>query len=369
MTRRLWAHKNSEIHLPPMKELIRRYARHLSLPDFTMASQQTLAQAKVLVIGCGGLGHPVLQYLTSSGVGHIGMVDNDTVHISNLHRQVLFTEENQGLSKVHAACAVLRAMNSSIQFSLYETLIDQENAEDMINGYDLIMDCSDNFATRYLLDAVCAQYNKPLIHGSVYRFEGRVSILNGNAGIRYKDIYPDQPEEEEIPDCEIGGVLGSLTGIIGSIMATEAIKWITGKGECLDGRMMIFDSLKMTFYTMRLKKNRKNDSPQKHTGDGTKMNTIQEITAKELQELMRSGAKFTLIDVRELHEYEAFNLGGTLIPLGEIPVRYAEIPRNQPVVIHCKAGIRSAHAINFLQEQYGYDNLLNLKRGILDFHK
>lgn len=352
-----------------MNELTRRYARHLNLPDFTIGSQQALVKARVLVIGCGGLGHPVLQYLTSSGVGYIGMADNDTVHISNLHRQILFTEENQGLSKLHTACHALRAMNSATQFSLHETLIDQDNADSIISNYDLIMDCSDNFTTRYLLDSVCEKFKKPLIHGSVYRYEGRVCLLHGNAGIRYKDIYPEQPDEDEIPDCATGGVLGSLTGIIGSIMATEAIKWITGIGECLDGSMLLFDSQKTSFFRMKLGKSRKPESLQQNEVRKPNTNPVRQITAQELQEMIRSGKKVTLVDVREPIEYEAFNLGGKLIPLGDIPERHDEIPRDHQVVIHCKAGIRSAHAITYLQETHGYDNLLNLQRGIMDFHE
>lgn len=348
-----------------------RYTRHLRLPGFSEKSQRLLSEARVLVIGCGGLGHPVLQYLTASGAGTLGIVDSDTIQISNLHRQILFREKDEGLSKITTAAIALNEINSEVQFELHHTWAIAQNVVELLRSYDLIVDCSDNFATRYLLDDACGMLKKPLIHGSVYRYEGRVTLFHGINETSYRTVYQEPPESGEIPDCTEGGVLGSLTGITGSIMATEAIKWITEIGECLDGKMLIFDVMQMSFHTIMLPRVseaadyqiRSSYEPIRTKKENQQM--VQEITPTEFRELKSSGRKFTLIDVREPYEYEENNLGGILIPLHEIPQRHIEIPKDHQVVVHCRSGVRSAHAIEYLQKNFGYGNLMNLQGGIL----
>lgn len=350
-----------------------RYSRHLSLPGFTEKSQALLAQARVLVVGCGGLGHPVLQYLAASGVGLLGIADSDSIQTTNLHRQILFRENDIGLSKLDIAYKALKQINSSIQYRLHQLKLNSQNAEQLLNEYDLVIDCSDNFPTRYLLDEACGDLKKPLIHGSVFRFEGRVALFHGNSGKTYRAVYPEPPESGTIPNCAEGGVLGSLAGLTGTIMATEAIKWITRIGDCLDGKMLIFDCLNMRFHQIELPtvaamRNEQINIKNKSTQNELK-NMIQEISAAEFKALRESGKKHTLIDVREPYEFEEKNLGGILVPLQEIPQRHSEIPKDHEVIIHCRSGVRSAHAIAFLQQEHGYDNLRNLQGGIIAYLK
>ena len=354
-----------------MSNMKARYSRHFSLPGFTEEGQHQLSRAKVLVIGCGGLGHPVLQYLVSSGIGHIGIADDDTVHISNLHRQILFSENDIGRNKVDTAISTLQKLNSGVTLEKIDTRIGPENVLEIIGGFDIVVDSTDNFPTRYLLDDACSRLNKPLVHGSVYQYEGRVTLLHGKRGTSWRRIFPQPPLAGEIPDCLTGGVLGSVTGMIGSIMATEVIKWITGIGECLDGRMLILDARAMSIHTMHFPEAPampgENFTTQKSAAESDNKNTnmIREIDSATFKSLRASENKFTLIDVREPYEFEEKNLGGILIPLGELPARYQEIPKDHQVIIHCKSGVRSAHAIAYLQEQHGYDNLYNLRGGIL----
>jgi adenylyltransferase/sulfurtransferase len=354
-----------------MNNLKARYSRHFSLPGFTEECQQHLSCAKVLVAGCGGLGHPVLQYLVSSGIGHIGIADDDIVHISNLHRQILFSESDKGRNKTDVAISVLQKMNNEVKLEKFDIRIGAENAIQIISGFDVVVDCSDNFPTRYLLDDVCSRLGKPLVHGSVYQYEGRVTLLHGKRGTSWRQIFPQPPAPGEIPDCLTGGVLGPVTGLIGSVMATEVIKWITGIGECLDGKMLILDTRTMSFHTMKFPEATemlgKNSAGHQTASDIHFKNTnmIKEIDSATFKSLSTSGEHFTLIDVREPYEFEEKNLGGILIPLRELPERYQEIPKDHQVIIHCKSGVRSAHAIAYLQEQHGYDNLYNLRGGIL----
>jgi sulfur-carrier protein adenylyltransferase/sulfurtransferase len=348
-----------------------RYSRHYSLPDFKIESQEAITAAKVLVVGCGALGHPVMQYLVAAGIGHLGLVDFDKIELSNLQRQVLFTENQVGSFKAESAAKRIAQLNGECAIRYYHEKITTENAERLVGDYDIVVDCTDNFPTRYLLDDVTSALNKILVYGSIYQYEGQVSLFNGNNKIRYRDLYPHPPEAGTVPDCATGGVFGALAGVIGSIMASEVIKFITNIGECLDGRLLIFDMKNSATHIFKIDntENRKFvvEAKEKKIESKSEEKMIREISAKQLKEKMNSNETFSLIDVREEYEYEAFNIGGKLIPMNEIPARFSEIPRDHDVVIHCKAGARSARVIQYLQQEHGFQNLYNLQNGLFEW--
>jgi molybdopterin/thiamine biosynthesis adenylyltransferase/rhodanese-related sulfurtransferase len=361
-----------------------RYHRHIILPQFGLAAQRKLKAAKVLVVGAGGLGSPVLLYLAAAGVGTIGIVDFDVVDDSNLQRQVLFGVESVGRPKVEAARRRLEALNPHIGFRLYDLQLTSENALDIIRDYDVVADGTDNFPTRYLVNDACVLLGKPNVYASVFQFEGQVSVFNyrdaaGQTGPNYRDLYPVPPPPGLVPSCAEGGVLGVLPGIIGSMQASEVIKVITGIGEPLSGRFFIFDALSFETRTLRIR--RRDDNPvsgmnptitalvdyEQFCGMKAVEKPVREITARELLEWQTQGEKFQLIDVREPDEYARVNIGGELIPLGQMAGQAGRVARDRKVVIHCKTGGRGAKAIRQLEEKFGFDNLYNLKGGIFGY--
>lgn len=359
---------------------LERYSRHLILPEFNIEGQRKLKNSKVLIVGAGGLGCPMLLYLAAAGVGTIGIVDFDVVDKSNLQRQVLFTVDDVGKSKALTAANRLSKLNPDIIFETFNTKLTSENALEIIGKYDLVADGTDNFPTRYLVNDACVLLNKPNVHGSIYRFEGQVSVFNyqyedGSIGPQYRDIFPTPPPPGLVPSCAEGGVLGVLPGIIGSFQASEIIKVLAGIGDPLAGRLFIMDALSFETRTLKIRKN-PNLSPVTELIDYADFcglsatqndEGVAEITVKELKEMIdRKESDFHIIDVREPYEYEIGNLGGLLIPLGEIENQLDNIPSLGKKVILCRSGIRSKKAIQKLQK-LGFKNLFNLKGGILEW--
>ena len=366
------------------KEELARYDRHIIIPEFGLEAQKKLKAARVLVIGSGGLGSPVLLYLAAAGVGNIGIVDFDIVDDSNLQRQVLFGVDEIGTPKVIAAKKRLEALNPYVKIQSFNTQLTSKNALDIIKDYDVVADGTDNFPTRYLVNDACVLLHKPNIYASIFQFEGQVAVFNyhfpdGSIGPNYRDLYPTPPPPGLVPSCAEGGVLGVLPGIIGSLQALEVIKVVTGIGDPLAGKFFTFDALTFESRTFTIK--RREDNPlngknptirslidyEQFCGLKSIEKPIQEITAKDLYEWQVKGEKFQLIDVREPHEYEIVNIGGELIPLATIADNADRINKNGKVVIHCKLGGRSAKAIRELEEKFGFENLYNLKGGILGY--
>lgn len=366
------------------REELSRYDRHIIIPEFGLESQKKLKVARVLVIGSGGLGSPVLLYLAAAGVGTIGIVDFDVVDDSNLQRQVLFGVNELKQPKVEAAKKRLESLNPYIQIRSYNTQLTSKNALDIIRDYDVVADGTDNFPTRYLVNDACVLLDKPNVYASIFQFEGQVSVFNfkkpnGERGPNYRDLYPTPPPPGLVPSCAEGGVLGVLPGIIGSLQALEVIKVITGVGENLSGRFYIFDALNFESRTFKI--SRRDDNPingknptikelidyEQFCGVKAVEKSIKEIGPRELYDWQVKGEKFQLIDVREPHEYQIVNIGGELIPLGTVTANSDKIDRDNKVVVHCKMGGRSAKAIHELEEKFGFENLYNLKGGILGY--
>jgi adenylyltransferase/sulfurtransferase len=366
------------------KAELARYNRHIIIPEFGLEAQQKLKAAKVLVVGSGGLGSPLLLYLAAAGVGTIGIVDFDRVDDSNLQRQVLFGVEEVGQPKVEAARRRLEALNPHIQINVYDTLLNSQNALEIIGGYDVVADGTDNFPTRYLVNDACVLLGKPNVYASIFQFEGQVSVFNyrnseGELGPNYRDLYPTPPPPGLVPSCAEGGVLGVLPGIIGSMQANEVIKVITGVGEPLSGRFFIFDAL--TFETRTFNIKRRDDNPingknptitqlidyEMFCGMKVVERPVKEITVQEFLQWQTLGEKFQLVDVREPHEYEAANIGAELIPLATVAANADRFSKDVKVVVHCRSGVRSAKAIRELEEKFGFGNLYNLKGGILAY--
>ena len=363
------------------REEIQRYSRHLIMPEVGMEGQLKLKRARVLTIGTGGLGAPLGLYLAAAGVGHLGLVDFDVVDSSNLQRQVTFTTADVGKPKSEAAKARLSALNPAIDIVSYETRLTSDNALELFRDYDIIVDGTDNFPTRFLVNDACVLLGKPNVYGSIFRFEGQATVFGYPGGPCYRCLYPEPPPPGLVPSCAEGGVLGVLPGIVGSIQAMETIKLILGAGEPLVGRLLLFDALAMRFRELKLKRNP--DCPM--CGDHrtiTKLidyeefcgirgeeapamtDGIPEITATELKRRQDRGEKLFILDVREPHEYQICNLNGKLIPLGELPRRVNELDSSVEMVVHCRSGKRSADAIHFLQTA-GFKKLWNLKGGVL----
>ena len=363
------------------RDEIQRYSRHLIMPEVGLEGQLKLKRARVLMIGTGGLGAPLGLYLAAAGVGHLGLVDFDVVDSSNLQRQVTFTTADVGKPKSEAAKARLSALNPAIEIVSYETRLTSGNALDLFRDYDIIVDGTDNFPTRFLVNDACILLGKPNVYGSIFRFEGQATVFGYPDGPCYRCLYPEPPPPGLVPSCAEGGVLGVLPGIVGSIQAMETIKLILGTGEPLVGRLLLFDALAMRFRELKLKKNpdcpmcgnhrtitelidyeefcgiRGEEAPAMTDG-------IPEITARELKARQDRGEKVFILDVREPHEYQICNLNGKLIPLGELPRRVNELDSSVEMVVHCRSGKRSADAIHFLQTA-GFKKLWNLKGGVL----
>jgi adenylyltransferase/sulfurtransferase len=366
------------------KEELARYDRHIIIPGFGIEAQKKLKAAKVLVIGSGGLGSPALLYLAAAGVGTLGIVDFDVVDDSNLQRQVLFGVDDIGTLKVNAAKKRLQALNPHIEIIVHSTQLTSKNALEILKDYDVIADGTDNFPTRYLVNDASVILDKPNIYASIFQFEGQVSVFNyrnekGELSPNYRDLYPTPPPPGLVPSCAEGGVLGVLPGIIGSLQALEVIKVITGVGEPLSGKLFLFDALTFETRTFNIKRNAANplngDNPtitalidyEQFCGVKAVEKPVKEITPEELYDWQVRGEKFQLIDVREPHEYDIVDIGGELVPLAGI-LSYADnIARDKKVVLHCKVGGRSAKAIRELEEKFGFDNLYNLKGGILAY--
>ncbi len=349
----------------------KRYSRHLVLPDFGMEAQLRLKAARVLVVGAGGLGAPLLTYLAAAGIGTLGIVDFDRVEDSNLQRQTLFTTADIGKLKTEAAAERLRAMNPYITVHTFPVQFTRENALQILENFDIVADGTDNFATRYLVNDACVLAGKINVYASIFRFEGQVAVFNfpnedGTRGVNYRDLFPTPPPPSLIPNCAEGGVLGVLPGIVGSMQAAEVLKIAANIGEVLHGKMLIIDVMDFSVRTLKIKKWNKQPITELIDYDvfcgiaSPKKTVIKSISQEELQELEMSGEEYQLIDVRDAREYAIANLGGELMPLSTIKENVHRISKNKKVIIHCKSGARSTKAIEILESEFGFDNLWNL---------
>lgn len=364
---------------------LKRYSRHLVIPDVGIEGQHKLKAAKVLIVGAGGLGSPIGMYLAAAGVGKLGIIDYDTVNISNLQRQVIYSIDDVGKKKTDAMKHKLQKINPDIEIEAYDVKLSSENALVIIKEYDVIADGSDNFATRYLVNDACAILGKPDVYGSILRFEGQVTVFDSKKGPCYRCLYPEPPVPGSIPTCEEAGVLGVLPGIIGSMQANEVIKYIIGKGELLVGRLMMFDALKMTFKEITLKKDKNcpvcGENPTitklldyevlcgsangvEHTRNKVNEQSKLEISVDELKHKMDKNENIVLLDVREPFESRIASIGGQLIPLGQLPDRFNELNKNEEIVIYCHTGVRSLYAAKYLKDKAGFINAVSLHGGI-----
>ncbi len=347
-----------------------RYSRHLILPEVGLEGQKRLKMASVLCIGTGGLGSPLLLYLAAAGIGRIGIVDFDVVDHSNLQRQVIHGTSWVGKPKIESAKNRIHEINPHCQVDLYETRLSSENALDIMRPYDVVVDGTDNFPTRYLVNDACVLLNKPNVYGSIFRFEGQATVFNYEDGPNYRDLYPEPPPPGMVPSCAEGGVLGILPGIIGVIQATETVKIILGKGQTLSGRLLLYNALDMKFRELKLRPNPVRPVieklidyemfcgiPQAKAAEAEASNALPEMTVQELKALIDSGDKdFVLVDVRNPHEYEIAQIpGSVLIPLSDIEngkgvTQVKELLNGSKLIAHCKMGGRSAKALAILQE-------------------
>jgi sulfur-carrier protein adenylyltransferase/sulfurtransferase len=344
------------------KEEYQRYNRQMLMPEFGQEGQEKLKNAKVLVVGCGGLGSPILLYLTAAGIGTLGIVENDKVDVSNLQRQILYGTSSVGLDKILETEKRLKDLNPLVQINIYPTSLTAKNALEIIKDYDIVVDGTDNFPTRYLVNDACVMLNKPFVYGAIHRFEGQVAVFNYNGSATYRDLFPTPPPPEQAPNCAEAGVLGVLPGIIGSMQALEAIKVITEIGEPLAGKILVLDTLSMQSRVIKIPKmpDTQNITQLIDYEEFCGMKSQNEISFDELKNLQN----YQLIDVREPHEYAQKNLGGELMPLSELEKYLPKISRDKTVVVHCQSGIRSMKAIKFLKENHGFENLINLKGGM-----
>lgn len=355
-----------------------RYSRHFSLPQIGLEGQAKLKAASVLVIGAGGLGSPISIYLAAAGVGHIGIVEFDTIELSNLQRQVLFTTAEVGQSKLAMAQKRLQALNPHIEVTAYDEALSAANAENIFADYDLVIDGTDNFPTRYLVNDVCAFQGIPNVYGSIYQFDGQISLFHAAEGPCYRCIYPEPPPPGLVPSCAEGGVLGVLPGIVGSLQAAEAIKWITGAGESLLGRLILFDALTMSFKTVKLQKdpncpvcseNPTITRPIDYEGFCGLSSTEEQVTTpgltvQEVKEKLDRGGDVIVLDVREDWERDIAHLEGALpIPVNEIPNRLQELDPTKEIVVYCHTGQRSDTVAKFLIRE-GFTQAVNMLGGI-----
>lgn len=351
-------------------EELNRYSRHLALPDFDHSSQLKLKRAKVTVVGAGGLGSPVLLYLAAAGVGEIQIIDDDLVSVSNLQRQVLFTTGDLGKNKSETARQKLQMLNPNIVVVARPLRIYSGNALALLADSHVVVDCTDNFPARYLLNDACQLLNKPWIYGSIFRYEGQVSVFNFAGGPDYRDLYPLPPEPNSVPDCEQGGVIGSLAGLIGSIQANETVKMITGTGKLLAGELLILDSATMKTTVISISSRSSKEKIKnlidydEYCGLKKSVNAMKEVTVQELKKMIDEKAEFQLIDVREPHEWDICHLNGELIPQAEIPHNVDRISKTKQVILHCRSGARSGNMVQWLEKNHGFTNLFNLKGGI-----
>ncbi len=361
---------------------LRRYARHLVIPEVGVEGQKKLKRARVLIVGAGGLGSPLSMYLAAAGIGKIGIIDFDKVSYSNLQRQILFSDGDVGMPKAEIAKERLLEINPGIKVESYNVKFSSDNALDIVKEYDGVADGSDNFSTKYLLNDACVLLDKPLVYGSVLKFEGQVSVFNANGGPCYRCLYPEPPDN--VPTCEEAGVLGVLPGIIGSIQASEVIKLIIGKGELLTGRLLMLDALEMRFKELKFSKNpdcpvcgeksgirslKKENYDFENCKTDNKTSTMSEngrweITVEELKRKMDNDEKFTLIDCREPFETRISSIGGELIPINDLPNRIDELNKEEEIIVYCRTGHRSHYAVQYLRDNAGFTKVKNLLGGI-----
>jgi len=363
------------------KEEIQRYSRHLIMPEVGMDGQQKLKAARVLCVGTGGLGSPMALYLAAAGVGTLGIVDFDVVDVTNLQRQIIHSTADVGRKKLDSAEEKLKAINPYINIRKFDTKLSSDNALEIFQDFDIIADGTDNFPTRYLVNDACVLSGKPNVYGSIFRFEGQASVFATEEGPCYRCLYPEPPPPGLVPSCAEGGVLGILPGLVGVMQATEVIKLILGSGEPLIGRLLLIDALGMKFRELKLRKNP--DCPACGThptitklidynefcgirGEEAPVATagIPTMQVEELKRRLDAGENLFVLDVREPHEYQICNIQGHLIPLGDLPKRVSELDSSREIVAHCRSGVRSAKAVEFLQ-QAGFKKVHNLAGGIL----
>ncbi|MGA2352366.1 MAG: molybdopterin-synthase adenylyltransferase MoeB [Terracidiphilus sp.] len=363
-------------------EEILRYSRHLIMPEVTLEGQKKLKAARVLCVGTGGLGSPLALYLAAAGVGTLGLVDFDVVDYTNLQRQVLHHTSDVGRLKLDSAIDKLKAINPFVEIKRFDTYLNSQNALDIFSGFDIIADGTDNFATRYLVNDACVLSGKPNVYASIFRFEGQASIFATEAGPCYRCLYPEPPPPGLVPSCAEGGVLGVLPGLLGVIQATEVIKLILGAGEPLIGRLVLVDALAMRFRELRVRKNPEcpvcgaNPTVKElidynqfcgirgEESDASTAAKIPELQPEELKRRLDAQEDVFVLDVREPHEYQIVNIKGHLIPLGDLPTRIHELDSSREIVVHCKSGMRSAKAVDFLRKS-GFKRASNLTGGIL----
>jgi sulfur-carrier protein adenylyltransferase/sulfurtransferase len=364
------------------KDEILRYSRHLIMPEVGMEGQLKLRQAKVLTIGAGGLGSPLALYLAAAGVGRLGIVDFDVVDFTNLQRQIIHDTDDVGRLKLHSAADTIGDINPNVEVESFPTRLTSENALDIFKDYDVVADGTDNFPTRYLVNDACVLLGKPNVYGSIFRFEGQVSVFDAKHGPCYRCVYPEPPPPGLVPSCAEGGVLGVLPGIVGCLQALETIKTVLGIGKPLIGRLLLFDALGLKFRELKLRKNPECPicGPQATItklidyeqfcgirGEEHAVSTkVPEITPRQLKDMMGDHQRpFVLIDVREPHEYDICRIPGSrLIPLGDVPRRMHELNSADEIVVHCRSGARSARAVELLMKS-GFRKIHNLKGGIL----
>jgi len=362
---------------------VARYSRHLIMPEVGMDGQKRLKAASILLIGAGGLGSPLGLYLAAAGIGRIGLVDFDVVDFSNLQRQILHGTPDVGRPKLHSARDRLQAINPEVKLDLYETKLTSANAMEIFKPYDIVIDGTDNFATRYLVNDACVLLKKPNVYGSIFRFDGQASVFAPPAGPCYRCLYPEPPPPGEVPSCAEGGVLGILPGLVGCIQATEAVNLILGKGSPLIGPLLLSHALQMRFQEFKVRRNPKcpmcGDKPTitqlidyeqfcGMRGQATQTmapSQMAETTVEELKARLDRGDKVFILDVRNPEEFQICRIpGSTFLPLPQLPQRFSELPKDTEMVVHCKSGMRSAKAIMFLKQQ-GFQKLSNLKGGIM----
>jgi molybdopterin/thiamine biosynthesis adenylyltransferase/rhodanese-related sulfurtransferase len=363
------------------KDEILRYSRHLIMPEVGMEGQLKLKRAKVLCIGAGGLGSPLALYLAAAGVGRLGLVDFDVVDFTNLQRQIIHDTDDVGRLKLDSAKETIADINPNVELVGYETRLTSENALDIIRDYDIVADGTDNFPTRYLVNDACVLTGKPNVYGSIFRFEGQATVFYAKEGPCYRCLYPEPPPPGMVPSCAEGGVLGVLPGIVGSIQALETIKLVLGRGQTLIGRLLLFDALGLKFRELKLRKNPECPVCGAHPSvtrlidyeqfcgirgeEHVPETRVPEITALEVKKMMDQGMPFQLIDVREPHEFQICSIpGSTLIPLGDVPRRMHELNSADEIVVHCRSGMRSAQAVDFLMKA-GFRKIHNLRGGVL----
>jgi len=359
---------------------ILRYSRHLIMPEVGMEGQQKLKAARVLCVGTGGLGSPLTLYLTAAGVGTLGIVDFDVVDYTNLQRQIIHTTDDVGRKKLDSAADKLKAINPYLNLRTFDTKLTSANAMELFRDFDIIADGTDNFPTRYLVNDACVLTGKPNVYGSIFRFEGQASVFATKEGPCYRCLYPEPPPPGLVPSCAEGGVLGILPGLVGVIQATETIKLILGQGDPLIGRLLLVDALGMKFRELRLRKNPdcpacgKNPTVKElidynefcgiRGEESTTANDIPAITVEDLKRKLDAKDDIFILDVREPHEYQICHLNGYLIPVGDLPKRVNELDSSREIIAHCRSGVRSAKAVNFLRRA-GFQKVYNLTGGIL----